>query len=572
MATTGIVVTDVGGFTVNGSTGYRFVFDPRDAGGSPYTGSPQLRERQGDVPAREGVTYGARSVPFKIFNVGVAGDVFVSTVLSSLNPRKGPMVVTGLHPNESTVLTMTADAVDLKQVEHNQATGVLQFADPTWRATTPTTATTSPVTNAGNWNAQPAITLTPDNTKPCGHLSFTVADVMGSGQSVFPIWKVFNSTGRGATAPENHHLFADGQAIPFNVYRLNATDTILAFRPNLPHGGIAKQFDHFFGSNVNNQITANTLPADGLVWDHANFSNVNWVGDVGWLAVFDNPQIVGTWLPATLDVSVFAGQGGFTISDAPHRDLDGTIITPTVNWPGNLEAIFGAPPVLVIQVGADVSARDANAITMVTSVPCLSLTGFIRQPHIRGLTTLPSVFLQQMAGYWRYQQPGSDRWLTAEILTSDPDPSDPLNPLDTVITFPGGARQIALSATIKNWPLATLMLGLTLNTVGSVQLDPAYVPVVSAGTITTAAVLSGALTNTTAGNGDTLTCSAYIDGPVTIDCLTKQITGNRWPASGSKDFTVSNGPLWFTLAPGANTLTGPAGASWSLAFKAAYLV
>lgn len=519
--------TAFNGLTVNDANYALFLAPDRTP--APFTAAPALRERVGQVPVQDSVTYGARRIPFVIArrDGAISEATFRDTIYQYFTPFAGLRTLTATHADGSTTLVLSVDVVDLVMRDANSFVGVFLAPDPVWRRSTTSNDTTSPLTVVGNCPALPTIAITP-STSTLRRRRVTVTDNSGLGLSNYMIQVSFDSTGVSASAASNYIVFYNGRSVPFYINTPNNASSKLYLRVDTPINGSCT-VDVYYGSSISNTTTADQLDDGGMNLASASFSNTNWVWDS--FEINAHPaKCTGVWRPVRI--------GRKTVYSTPRYGL-----------------ISASSTQVEFQLAASTSnlANDYDGMAMVVGCKAgttSALVGLSRDDSGGGGTDYNIVVLYRLAG--------SPTWVEAAV--------DSGPPIAAITDSEDVDNAVEIAVVIE--PTSNSAVGsMVLTASGTFQLalNSSTTPTVSVAAAVTARLINSTLTNTT--NGTTLTfTNVYLDDVVlTIDCLLKQISTASGPWYGALSF--SDAENWFPLSVGSNAWTDPtnaaAGFTWA---------
>jgi hypothetical protein len=488
------------GVTINGASAYR-VFTRYGEDG-PYTAEPQLRPIIGRTPTRDGIIYAGRSFPFIVDRAGSTADAqWQEDVQEIFTPNKGERVLTATA--NGVTVTLNVDVTELRRTTHSRFEGVFHAADPYWKSTTTSTDSASPLTQSGNVDALPVITVTPASAT-MRRVRATITDTSGRGLVNYPYRITFDSTGVSAAAAADYIAFYNGRAIPFYVANLNNAATTMDVRLDIPPSG-SSFVDIFYGSSVNNTITAQTLDDGGHELTDATYTNTRWVFHHDQFdRISTRPPATGVWRLGKIGNVIAGTSFGITT-------LSTTGITFSVKPNSSLANDADA---IVLTVGAEAGTTNAlDGLTVSTTTAAGSPELLIR-------------YRKAGEGYWRAATGAYDLDNAVEIAIG----------IQPTTTADDGTVSITEDSGDRPW---RLLLTAT--------------PTLSVSAAVDARTISGAVTNSTTGDSITFT-DVYLDNTTLIvDCAAKRVYPSSGPLYGI--VVPNNRADWFRLAPGSNTWT-----------------
>jgi hypothetical protein len=480
---------------------------------APYDQEPALLTRLDRGPLVESTRLPAREIPFTLVKRGTATDVVWQQAARALfNPQVRTLrTLAGTWEGTNVELPVLVRTLTLRHDDLFE--GTFLAPDPAWRSASASTDSASPLTAGGNLPALPVITITPSGST-LKRVRATVTDTTGRGLAAYPLKITFDSTGVSAAAASDYLVMFQGRPVPFRVSNMNNAATILLVRLDVPPAAYGSTYvDIYYGSSLNNTVTADALDAGGHDWTNAGWTNTAW-RITGW-NVAAYPDASGVWRPATVGSPLPASY--------------------------QLSASIAASVTFVTTDVAGTYRNDANALVMVTGVEAGTTNA------LAGL----AYTISGAAGVLYYRTAGALAWTQAttfgpgsSTLTAD---IDGAVEIAVVVPSTAGAGSGIFSGTM------------------TLALDSSKVPTISVGSAVTAHLTTGVLSNTTTGDVITLT-DVLSDGAFDIDCLDLDITPSSGPLYRAA-IHPSNRSLWFPLRVGSNAWTDPAGAAASFSFK-----
>lgn len=533
------IPTSINGTNVNGSTAYRVVF-PID---SPMDNAASLTlvPRENDTPLDTGFQVNERSVPFLVSpgttGVPVSNEQWYQNAMGIFLPEGSKLSIRASWRSQTIELFGAVVSIGplpgspVNDEDDSIIAGEFVVPDPVWREIAAETAdATSPLSvSRGNVKPQPTITFTPSTTT-LRHRIITITDTLGIGLSNYPIIIAFDSTGISATTTANYIAFINEREIPIYTHNPNNASTRMLIRVNCdPSQSITCHI--YYGSSVNNTVTAQALDPLGMAITDADLTNTHWIWDD--FVLSSNPQNVsGVW----------------TLLNTPEIGLHFPVYTEAA---GSL-AFQGSTP------GTELNTTTPNAAVLILGGSLAgttnALTGLSRQfTDVLGAPAL--------GGFIKYQPFGTVSFTTAWQLAGD----------NTTVTT---AADVDLAVLIYYgvYSNANTLNTVTFSVSGEFALDLTFTPTVNVGAATTARFVNSTLTNTTTGETIQFDNLYMDDTTLIVDCLNKTITSGNGTVFNRRGIRFSNKEKWFALAIGSNAWTNATNFSASFSWKPAYRI
>lgn len=528
------IPTSFDGLSVNGATDYLLVLNPYGQD-SPLAAGLTERRRQYQTPVIDAIAHEARRVPFIIYlkpGAATSAVTFRSTVNRYFTPhRRGKRTILATHQDGSTTLTEDVYVTGLTPTSYNAFRGEMVYPRGTWKGTTVNSDSSSPCTVSGEHPALPslAIAMTSSTLK---RREIQIDDECTRGLSNYPVAITFDSTGVSATTAANYVVMYAGRSIPFKVLSPNNGSTKIWVRIDAPPNGSA-YLDIYYGSSVNNTVTADTYDRGGM--DLTNSTNTSWVWDEPY-TVSTNPKgACGVWTAVKGGRNVSGIRYGISSESGTQLDID---IAPDAT--GGALANDADGIVLTIGTGAGTS----NALTGLSRDDVNSPTG-------------------NYEIFCNHRTANQVGWSHQSIHTGGAAQTGAID-VDNAVQI-----MIAIQPT-DNTADATLRLALSGSL--TLALNSSITPTVTVGSATTARYIDGTITNST--TGDTIDFDqVYIDdgATLTIDTEGETMTLSSGPMHTTGNGIVpSNPPAWFELAVGSNSWTLPSGMTMTVTWQDRY--
>lgn len=533
--------TSFDGNSVNGATDYVMRIGTRDAT-APHSAAVSLRQRAGQAPVAESVTYNARVIPFLVaLKQGAATTpaAFRENVGKWFaHAKSSGRTLLSTHDDGSTALSMSVYVQKLEQVEYNLFRGEMLAADGIWRSTSTSTDSSSPLTVSGDFDAYPSIAIT-GSTTTLKRRRVTITDNSTRGLVAYLIQATFDATGVSASASSNYIVFYQNQQIPHYVNTPNDASTKVYFRVDVPRGG-SVTVDIYYGSSVSNSITADTLDDAGMDLTSGSFSNTNWIWN-DWLCS-SHPPVAGAWRYGRIG-GAYDQMVGLISESTPQCKFTAGVGTGSV-YAGDVAPAIDA---IILTLGG-VQAGTTNALS--------GFTANLDKPNSDAFVSGAVALWKRTAGALTWTSVTSRS--TVGNLTAPQDVDDATELAFVTNPTATAGTAVSAAATISGSAVALI-------------LNSSYTPTVSVAAAVTARYINSTLTSST--TGDVITFSGvYMDDiTLTIDCLGKTIT-----TSDSSDWygkiTTNNPAEWYRLAVGANSWTNPTNGSAAMTWYDRYVI
>lgn len=533
-------ITDFDGHSVNGATAYGVELWVREAT-FQRTATPQYIQRRN----AHGTVDSMQLQPVRIvamvtaLNTSVSRATFVSNVENwfSLSTDSTLRTLAGTS-DDGTAVSVPALIVGFELLR-DVGTAVtdlyyrvtFELPGGQTQATAATTATTSPVTNAGNTTAIPSIALTTATQKTIRRCTVSGAG-SGGGFTAFPVRFLLSSAAATAT---NVYVYIEGASVPCVVTGGGGSSSAVWALVDTASDGTATNVDIVYGTGLTNTLCGQ-LDASGFDFTNATNTLHRWnafltSGYSARAGVWHSGSSVG----ATNTSNQVSGISAEATAGITFKLNDTTIS----NGGGN--GMF-------LNVGA--SAGVTNALSGLSRVTA----GF-------------GAAADAMFAVVKYRVAGSTTWTDAWTNSGTSNAT-----VTTAISVPN-AVEIFVGMEYRGVSTGGLTPTLALAGTGV----PAFftlalitTPTVTVGTAANLNYYNGTLRIGATGPSITFTEVMVLDGTLTIDAGARTITSNQAASPFYGSLTWSDPDVWLSVAPGSNTITVPVGASFSLTFNAGY--
>ena len=530
------IPTSFDGFSVNGATDYGLTLY---AGGdrAPRTMQPVLRPRTNQTPVIDSVNMGELRIPFDLYlkdGAAISEAQFRAAVRQYFNPY----VATGrtllaTHDDGSTALTATAWLSPFMQESYKTFSGEFIIPEGCFRSTTVNSDSSSPLTVAGELEALPSLAITSSGST-LARRRVTITDNCTRGLSGYPVAITFDSTGYSAAAAADYIVFYGGRSVPFSVVTPNDANTKVWLAVDCPPAG-SVTLDIYYGSGINNTITANAFDDGGM--DLTNATNTSWVWDAPY-TVSTNPTRCGVWRAVKAGRTVSGVAFGIEAESGTVLDIALAPVATAGNLANDADAI-----VLVIGTGAGTT----NALTNLSRDDISSPTG-------------------AYLFFVRYRTANQIGWTTATSADTLGAGSTAAIDLDNAVEVVIGVEPTAATA--------DLTLRLALSGSLTLALNSSLTPTVSAAAAVAAELIDGTITNSTTGDSIAFD-DVYLDeaAALTINCLAQTLSVSTGPMhTAGSGIQPSNSDEWFPLGVGSNAWSLPAGVALTISYANRYFV
>lgn len=279
------IITQLNGYNV-GFTESERVSIPIDSDYG-FESNLVLRDRVGRVSLFESQTLSSRPISFLIkpgMNASPDQDAWRDTVMQRYRPKGEVTTIRAVHRGVTVETPCVISSLQQYQGVRMAANepGLMRMEvillDPIWRQVTPVNvaaATSGSITPTGNAPTKPVLTITPTGGA-CRMVRATITPNNNGGLYNYPLRFILDTSGQGATTAQQLIAFHNGIPIPFLAQGMNTTgtkiDALISTKGQLPN-----TVDFFYGSSVDNQITAQKFKPSGFDLASPNFSNTFWV-------------------------------------------------------------------------------------------------------------------------------------------------------------------------------------------------------------------------------------------------------------------------------------------------------
>lgn len=528
-------IVSLGGHNIGPGTGYGAYLDANDDFGTSI--GLNATQRRNAPPTIDSITIDGRTIPMRLSREGsiVSETTFHTNVQQWCNPYAmvdGPVTLVMYAVDGTTQISAPVYVTGRAPIPGAPwAYAVaLYLANPALEATTPTTATSSPIVNAGNVTALPSVAFT-SATHKTWRASTVSGAGYGSGMTAVPVQFTLNSsTATTATT----FVYVNGVNVPCLVQgSAGASSTVYALIDTAADG-TNTVVDIVYGSSLVNPL-ASTLLDYGRLWGSSAATvstNAVWRWD-DWSSVLTNPRkLPGVWYPAVTGAHLNPDTAiGFAVSAA---QID---LTPTAAGTGLIYDSI----VMIVPPGVSSSGIPVNSLKRLTDASFANARMYVK-----------------------FKTAGNPSWQTAWSTTSASQTITALlNTLTDAVIVAIGVE--STSTTLA--PAGTASIG--FGSLGYLQMTLANTVTATVGTAANLDYYNGAFQ---IGSGPSITFNAFLvaDGTLTVDADARTITSS---VAGSPMFglpTWSDDDNWLTVVPGSNVITNGTGGSYTVSINASY--
>lgn len=528
-------IVSLGGHLIGPGTGYGAHLDARDD--FPVSIGLNTTQRRNAAPTVDSITIDGRTIPMRLSREGsiVSEATFHTNVQQWCNPyamTAGPVTLVMYAVDGTTQISAPVYVTGRAPIQGEpwSYAVALYLANPALEATTPTTATSSPIVNAGSMTALPSVAFTSATHKTWRPSTVSGAGY-GGGLTAVPVRFDLNSTGVSTT---NVFVYVNNVSVPCTVGSTSTTQSTVYALIDTAADGSNTVVDIVYGSGLTNPLCG-TLPDYGRLWGASAATvstNAIWRWD-DWSSVLTNPRKApGVWYPAVTGAHLNANVAvGFTAS-ATQIDL-----TPTAAGTGLIYDSI----VMVLPPGAGASAIPTNSLKRLTDAS-----------------------FANARMYLKFKTAGNPNWQTAWSTTAAS------QTIVTALATLQDAIMVAIgvestSATLA--PAGTASIG--FGSLGYLQITLANSITATVGTAANLDYYDGTFQ---IGSGPSIDFQDFMvaDGTLTVDADAKTITSS---VAGSPMFGLpvwSDDDSWLEVAPGSNVITNGTGGSYQVSINASY--